>query len=121
MKHSKLTSYLVLSIFFHIGTLILFYQYPLPTKEKAEDLLPVEVMVIRDLPLVSIPSPVQASEPQIFYPQPAPMATEAKQIEKLPDPDPLQAPYAPSQEIALTSSQPVSIQSREAEINANRT
>lgn len=77
----------MLSVFFHFGMFMLFYQYGMPIQEKPEKMLPVQVMLLKDKPLVSIHAPESASEPKALTRRPAPIITSYKLPTKVSEPD----------------------------------
>jgi len=103
MKQSKLIPYLFLSVFFHLCALILLYQYHLIKEEKPEDLVPVEVIVIRDMPVVSISSPIVLPQPKTLPSRPEPIPLlDYRQTDIMADPIPLETPSTPLLNVALS-------------------
>lgn len=103
MKQSKLIPYLFLSVFFHLCALILLYQYHLIKEEKSEDLVPVEVIVIRDMPVVSISSPIVLPQPKTLPSRPEPIPLlDYRQTDIMADPIPLETPSTPLLNVALS-------------------
>jgi hypothetical protein len=92
--------FILISVFFHCGIIMLFYQYGLPVEEEPERRVPVEVMLIRDIPLASIITPEAASEPKALIGRPSPIITGHKLTMEVSGPALLEEPLIPQLEVA---------------------
>ena len=87
MKRNRLFPYIILSIFFHCGIAVLLFQYGLPTQEKPDKTVAVEVLSIRDIPVVAIHSSNPSPEPKAFSSRSKPMVVEYESTLGLSDPE----------------------------------
>lgn len=100
MDRDNFIPYILLSVFFHCGIIMLFYLYGLPVEEKPERRIPVEVMLIRDIPLVALQTPEAAAEPKALTGRPEPIITSQKLTMEVSEPALLEELVIPQLEIA---------------------
>ena len=65
--------HLTISVFLHCSAFLVFYYYGPQLKDTAEKLVPVEVMVIRDIPLASLRAAISTPAPKALTRPPSPI------------------------------------------------
>jgi uncharacterized protein YegL len=72
VKRHRLIPFLILSIFFHCGIVLLCYQYEIMIEAAPKKLLPVALMIMKEAPMVSSHPPALVSRPKVLAGRPPP-------------------------------------------------
>ncbi len=78
VSNNRFRLFLTFSALLHCSAFVLFSYYGPQLKETTENLVPVEVMVIRDVPLVSLRAAISTAEPKVLTRPPSPITKHAK-------------------------------------------
>jgi len=95
---------------------MLLYQYGMLIGEASKKLLPVEVMIIRDMPLVSLHAPALVTEPKALAGRPAPVTISHEQPLEVLEPDLVEAQTDPRLDIPKILTRRSSITRRKMKI-----